>query len=172
MVSGVIVRESRIHGFGIFAAVNFSLGETVLAIDDSRIVDEEHPITAEEEHHCDYLEAGKTILMQPPERHINHSCDPNVFVRTRDGTRHVLALRGIRAGEEITYDYCVNGYGDVVWSCNCGTSRCRRTIHSDFFHLPLELQREYLPLLDEWFRKERSQDVERLKAKLDPQDIA
>jgi hypothetical protein len=32
------------------------------------------------------------------------------------------------------------------------------------FHLPLALQWQYLPLLDEWFRKERSEDIEKLRA--------
>jgi hypothetical protein len=77
----------------------------------------------------------------------------------------VIALREIHAGEEITYDYCVNGYGDTVWTCRCGAARCRHSIHSDFFHLPLDLQKAYLPLLDEWFRKERSDDIERLLAR-------
>jgi hypothetical protein len=104
--------------------------------------------------------------MQVPERYINHSCDPNVFVRTYDGIRYVVALRDIRAGEEIAYDYSVNGYGEVVWHCSCGAARCRRLIHSDFFHLPLELQKKYLPLLDEWFRKERSHDIAKLKTVL------
>ncbi|MHC5034292.1 MAG: SET domain-containing protein-lysine N-methyltransferase, partial [Planctomycetota bacterium] len=86
----------------------------------------------------------------PPERYINHSCDPNSFVRAVLGTRYVFARRDIAAGEEITYDYCVDGEGDTVWTCNCGSDRCRHTIHSDFFHLPLDLQLEYLPLLSAW----------------------
>jgi hypothetical protein len=36
-------------------------------------------------------------------------------------------------------------------------------IHSDFFHLPTELQREYLPLLDDWFREERIAEVKVLE---------
>ena len=155
----VAVVESGIDGLGVFATSGFGPGETVLTIDDSRIADAAHPVLPEERRHCDYLEGGKTVLMQVPERYINHSCRPNVFVRTIDGIRHVLALRQIRAGEEITYDYCINGYGDVVWQCHCGSVDCRRSIHSDFFHLPLEIQREYLPLLDEWFRRERAADI-------------
>jgi SET domain-containing protein len=164
MVLAVVVRQSGIDGRGVFAARHYSSGDVVLTIDDSYVVDNEHPVPRGEERHCDYLECGKTVWMQVPERHINHSCDPNVFVRTIDGIRHVLALRDIRTGEEITYDYCVNGYGDVVWHCSCGADRCRGTIHSDFFHLPLDLQWQYLPLLDEWFRKERSEDIEKLRA--------
>ena len=159
----VVVRSSAIQGFGVFAARPFSKGAVVLVIDDSRVVDDLHPLSsADDARHCDYLEAGKIVLMQPPERHINHSCAPNTYVKTVDGRRLVMALRDIQAGEEITYDYCINSGGDTVWICHCGAATCRGEIHSDFFHLPLELQREYLPLLDDWFRRERSAEVERL----------
>lgn len=157
----VAIRSSRIQGLGVFAARLFPKGAVVQVIDDSRIVDDLHPLgSADDARHCDYLEAGKVVLMQPPERHINHSCDPNTYVKTVDSRRRVIALRDIPAGEEITYDYCINGGGDTVWSCHCGAARCRREIHSDFFHLPVELQREYLPLLDDWFRRERSAGLE------------
>ncbi len=166
MQPNVVVATSAIHGLGVFAAVDFSQGERLLPIDDSHVIDDEHPVPPGEEHHCDYLERGKTVWMQVPERYINHSCRPNVYVRTYGGVRYVVALRDIRAGEEIAYDYSVNGYGDVVWHCACGDPRCRRLIHAGFFQLPLELQREYLPLLDDWFRDEYSQEVAKLKAAL------
>ncbi len=164
-MADVAVYGSGINGKGVFASRNFSDGEIVLVIDDSYIIDPEHPIPPGEEHHCDYLESGRTVWMQIPECFINHSCDPNVFVRTSTtGLREVIARRPIAAEEEITYDYCVNGYGDVIWTCDCGAERCRREIHSDFFHLPLELQKEYLPLLDTWFQKERAFEVEQLRS--------
>jgi SET domain len=166
VAENVTVAESGIHELGVFATIDFAPGEVILSIDDSRAVDDAHPIAAEEHRYCDYLEAGRTILMQIPERYINHSCRPNVFVKTLAGVRHVFALRDIAAGEEIAYDYCVNGYGDTVWDCNCGAVGCRRSIHSDFFRLPLSLQEEYLPLLDEWFKQERAMDVAALEAVL------
>src|SRR5579863_3366030 len=133
MPQGVSVRPSSINGLGVFAARPFTSGEVVLSIDDSHIVDENHPLpSAAAERHCDYLEAGKTVLMQFPERHINHSCDPNIYVRTVEGVRLVLALKPIAAGEEIAYDYCINSSGDTTWTCNCGASLCRGAIHSDF----------------------------------------
>lgn len=159
----VAVRSSAIQGLGVFAARPFCKGAVVQVIDDSRVVDDLHPLgSGDDSRHCDYLEAGKVVLMQPPERHINHSCDPNTYVKTVDGRRLVIALRDIPAGEETTYDYCINSGGDTVWTCHCGAARCRGEIHSDFFHLPIELQREYLPLLDDWFRRERSDEVDRL----------
>lgn len=165
----VIVKESAINGLGAFALQNLAKGEMILAIDDARVVTPELPLMAskgELEYHCDYLAGGKVVLMQVPERHINHGCDPNTFVRTLLGVRYVFALRSIAPGEEITYDYCINGFGDVLWKCNCGSPRCRKTIHSDFFHLPDELQVEYLPLLDDWYIEEYKEGVRKLVEKL------
>jgi hypothetical protein len=164
VAAGVAVRESPIEGLGVFATRGFARGELVLTIDDSRIVDRAHPLVPPEDpRHCDYLARGWIVLMQYPERHINHSCDPNVYVRTVRGRRRVIVLREIAPGEEIVYDYCINGYGDTVWTCRCGAARCRRRIHSDFFHLPAALQREYLPLLDGWFATERHREIAELQ---------
>jgi hypothetical protein len=160
----VQVGPSAIHGTGVLATQPIAKGEAVLRIDDSRVVDDAHPLRPERgeyEHHCDWL-AGKTVLMQTPERHINHCCDPNTFVKTVNGGRYVFALRDIAAEEEVTYDYCINGWGDVVWECACGSPRCRHTIHSDFFHLPDALQVEYLPLLDDWYIAAYSAQAEAL----------
>ena len=162
---GVEVRSSGIEGLGVYATGPFPKGAVVQVIDDSRIVDDLHPLNpGEDTRHCDYLEGGKVVLMQPPERHINHSCDPNTYVKTSHGRRLVIALRDIQPGEDVTYDYCINSGGDTVWTCRCGAVRCRHQIHSDFFHLPVELQHEYLPLLDDWFRRERLEDVKRLES--------
>lgn len=152
--------SSGIDGLGLFALQPFKRSDVVLAIDDSRTVDIDTPLRSDEqERHCDYLEAGRVVVMQAPERYINHSCYPNTYVKTVNGKRLVIARREIAAGEEITYDYSVNGGGNTVWLCHCGAARCRRDVHSDFFHLPIEFQREYLPELDDWFLKERAEDV-------------
>jgi SET domain-containing protein len=161
----VAVRESPIHGLGVFASTDIAKGARVLAIDDSRLVVPELPLDeskGELEYHCDYLAGGNVVLMQFPERHINHSCDPNTFVRTILGVRYVFALRPMTVGEEITYDYCINGFGNTLWNCDCGSRRCRKTIHSDFFHLPYDLQVEYLPLLDDWYIEEYRENVQNL----------
>jgi len=120
------------------------------------------------ERHCDYLEGGKVVLMQPPEPYINYSCDPKTYVKTRESTRIVIARRETITGDEITYDYCINGDGNTVWLCHCGAARCGHMIHSDFFHLPIELQRECLPLIDDWFRKEQAIEVEEVESGVYP----
>ena len=162
----VIVAESQIHGLGVFATRDFTQNEIILAIDDTRVVDDEHPLRpefGEYGYHCDYLANNRTVLMRSPERHINSCCDPNTFVKTIDGIRHVVAGRPIRSGEEITYDYIIDCHGGIVWQCSCGSGRCRRTIVSSFFELPFELQLEYLPLLNPWFVDEHRSKVDALR---------
>ena len=110
-------------------------GEIVLSIDDSRVIAPTAPLDParkELARYCDYLADGKVVLMRSPERHINHACDPNTFVLTLGDRRRVIARRDIAAGDEVTYDYCINGFGDAVWPCRCGAQRCRHTIHADF----------------------------------------
>ena len=167
-MSDVIAAKSDIHGTGARTTRSFAAGETVLVIDDSRVVDENHPLDpalGEFDTHCDYLAGGLVVLMQDPERHINHSCDPNTYVKTIAGARHVVALRPIGAGDEITYDYLINCHGGDVWQCSCGSSRCRGTIVSSFFELPTDQQLAYLPLLDDWFLNEHRDRVAALRSK-------
>ena len=173
-MSDLNVAESKIHGIGVFAARDFKQGEIVSVIDDSRIVDEEHPLRpelGEMDYHCDYLADGKVVLMPSPERHINSHCDPNTFVKTIDGVRYNIARRAIKSGEEITTDYIINCHGGIVWQCNCRSPHCRKTIVSSFFNLPEEKQLEYLPLLDYWFIEEHQEKIEKLRQKTDKKQL-
>ncbi|HVF86331.1 MAG TPA: SET domain-containing protein-lysine N-methyltransferase [Pyrinomonadaceae bacterium] len=95
-MTAVIVAKSEIHGLGVFATCDFAEGETVLLMDDSRVVNSDHPLRpelGEFDYHCDYLEGGKVILQQYPERHINSSCDPNAFAGRSGGTSRVVAQK-------------------------------------------------------------------------------
>ena len=115
-MSRVYTAESSIHGTGVFSSAHLMPGEIILKIDDSRVVTDAEPLDRakdEFDYHCDYLASGKAVLMQFPERFINHRCEPNTFIRTIAGDRYVVALREIHLGDEITYDYCVNGDGET-----------------------------------------------------------
>jgi hypothetical protein len=161
----VIVGPSPVQRTGVFAARDFAANETVLLIDDSRVVDGRNPLRrelGEREHHCDYLADGKMMLMQSPERYINSSCDPNTYVKTTDGVRQVIVFRRIGTGGEVTYDYIVNCHCGVRWTCNCGSPRCRGEVAASFFDLPKADQRRLLPLLDAWFVNEHRERIEAL----------
>ncbi len=60
---------------------------------------------------------------------LNHSCDPNSGVYFVKGKVILKAIRDIKPGEEITWDYSTTMYKDD-WSmlCRCGTKKCRKII--------------------------------------------
>jgi hypothetical protein len=147
----VYVAPSRIHGEGTFAAESIKEGERIFETDDSNVVPKGisfEEVEREHRHRCDDIAGGKKVILGEPDGCINHSCNPNVIRTTVAGLRCEIAIRDIAPGEELTHDYCINGSGNTVWQCRCGSERCRRTIHSDFFHLPLDLQLEYFR--DSW----------------------
>ncbi len=163
MADSVIVKKSKIEGKGVFAAEGIKKDSYILDIDDSNIVTDPNKLTKKErEHYCDYFD-DKRVLWPVPERHINHSCDPNVYTKTVDGIRKVFAMRDIDKGEELTFDYSINSYGDGVWECRCGSAKCRKKVNIDFLKLPIPLQKKYLPYLDDWFRERSKKQIEELQ---------
>jgi len=149
----VDVRPSPIEGSGLFAARAFRAGERIRRVNIAREVTPDAPLRedlGERADHCDYPD-GKVVLVGFPDRHINHSCDPNAYAVYDVAATFFVARRAIAPGEEITCDYNVNITGGTAWPCRCGAARCRGTVAGDFFLLPTEIQREYLPLLAPWF---------------------
>ncbi|HLG11181.1 MAG TPA: SET domain-containing protein-lysine N-methyltransferase [Dehalococcoidia bacterium] len=160
----VYVKTSPIHGLGVFARRTFATGETIL-VRDERPVTAAEPLdesAGEYDQHCDWLEGGRQVYLGFPERHVNHSCDANSFHRRIAGTTHLVALRPIHPGDEITNHYCIDLSAGEAWSCACGSERCLGMIPGDFFDLPLSLQIELQPLLSEWFIAEHVDQLEAL----------
>ena len=152
----VVVKESLVQGLGVFAAHDYGSGERVRQVNIVREVTDDAPLQAdagERIEHCAYP-SGKIVLWGYPDRHVNHSCDPNAYgLEEGDGSEvvFIVARREIGAGEEITFDYNVNTSGGSTWPCSCGAARCLGTTVGDYFRLPLDRQIEYLPLLADWF---------------------
>jgi len=60
-------------------------------------------------------------------RYANHSCNPNADTFTRRGRQvFIRALRNIKPGEEIVYDYGIDYLKNVIGRSNCQCSRCRK----------------------------------------------
>lgn len=161
----VEVKQSRVGGLGLFAARDLEAGERIRRISIVREITSESPLRedlGERIEHCSYPD-GKVVLVGFPDRHVNHSCDPNAYkLYARDGV-YVVARRPIQSGEEITFDYTINTSGGGSWSCNCGSARCRGQCVGEFFSLPNEIQIEYLPLLAGWFIRRHEREINELR---------
>ena len=164
MTPDIEVRPSSIEGLGIFATRLFRSGERITRVHVVREITPETPIRedlGERVEHCAYPD-GKTVLIAFPERQVNHSCDPNAYEAFADDISYLVARNSIRAGEEITIDYNINIANGTAWPCHCGATRCRGRVVGDFFLLPLEWQREYRPLLADWFVRRNRDRVQAL----------
>ena len=111
------VRESDIHGLGVFAAEPIRKGQPIWAFEPEidRIIPEadlaRYPAHVADflETYCEYFpEAGVLVLSGDNDRFTNHSDRPNsVVVLPNRPEARVVAARHIRAGDEITCDYAV-----------------------------------------------------------------
>jgi hypothetical protein len=135
------VRNSIIHGRGVFAARKIRKGKTVLEYCGERttwaIASRRPDSDPDNPYHTFVFELtdGKVIdagRRGNAARWVNHSCDPNCETyEDEDGRVFIEARRKIKAGEEITYDYRLSWDGRVTrkvreaFACRCGTSRCR-----------------------------------------------
>jgi len=158
------VRASAVQGLGIFATRQFHAGERIARIKVVREITPEAPIRGdlgERSDHCSHPD-GKTVLVAFPERHVNHSCDPNAFEKFEREISYLVARRPIAKGDEVTIDYNINVTNGTAWPCGCGAKRCRGEVVGDFFRLPTEWQREYRPLLASWFVRRNRDRIEEL----------
>lgn len=111
------VKESPIHGLGLFADQPIRRGDPVWAFDGRldriiRVAD----LPSYPDHMIDYLEIyceffpelDVLVLSGDNDRYTNHDADPNTAVILPNlPEAGVIALRDIAPGEEITCDYAV-----------------------------------------------------------------
>lgn len=167
-MSNVVVHESKIAGLGVFTARAVRVGDIVCGFELGREVSDDAPLVpteGERPEHCCWID-GRVFLVGPPERHINHACDPSVFKRFDEDGIVIVARRDLDSGDELTLDYLINNPGGDSWDCACGAGRCRGRTGTSYFDLPAELRREYRPLLAPWFVERFAERLRRLDGDL------
>ena len=136
------IRRSGIQGRGAFATRRIRKGERIIEYTGERITNAEADKRYDDErmtrHHTYLFTLTQRTVVDGgaggnESRLINHSCDPNCEAIIEDGRIWIDALRTIREGEELTYDYKYERLGtddedDGKYPCRCGAVRCRGTI--------------------------------------------
>ncbi len=99
---------------------------------------------------------------------VNHSCDPNAGLV---GQVVLVALRDIRAGEEVCFDYATSDASPYdEFECHCSAKNCRRHVSADDWKLP-ELQARYAGHFSPYIQrrmdadKRRAEDAARKRAR-------
>lgn len=124
-MADVIVKKSKISGQGVFTVRNFKKGEIVLKWKTDNLLTKEQveKLSKEERQYIPCLKDNKYLLLQPPERYVNHSCNPNTNTKNYCD----VAIKDIKKSEEITGDYLSEGIptGLSKFRCNCGSQNCQ-----------------------------------------------
>lgn len=131
----LLVRPSCIHGLGVFCGQNISPRK--------RVIEYAGELISARESMRRLSAAGrpKRILVAALNRrwrvdairggsgaeYINHSCDPNLFVRKTAQRIFLLSRRFIRRAEELTVDYHLSRDGNRI-PCRCGSTKCRGSL--------------------------------------------
>ena len=143
MKKDIYVKKSK-FGKGIFANRNFKKGETICFLEGKRAGLEVIQALKKKKREIlvDPLQISddQYIDLNEPYLYINHSCGPNAGIK---GENQLFALKHIKKGEEIFFDYSTTM--DEGIDCQCGSKKCRGKI-GDFFTLPKSLQNKYIKL--------------------------
>ena len=140
------VKESAIHGRGLFARNDIAAGD-VVAVKGGHVIT--HAVLQELAPRLGpaEIQIGDDLFVCPvteEEREgsmifSNHSCEPNIGVR---GQIVFVAMREIRAGEELTHDWAMTDDDESTTQCRCRGATCRGTITGKDWQLP-HLQQRY-----------------------------
>jgi SET domain-containing protein len=137
------VRHSKVHGYGAFALRDIKKGERIDEYLGDRIshkeADERYEDHDQNDNHTFLFIVDKRTVIDAgiggnDARFINHQCDPNCESTIEKGRVWIEAVRPIRKGEELGYDYQIGREKDdpenvdEIYACRCGSKKCRGTM--------------------------------------------
>jgi SET domain-containing protein len=141
--SRIEVRRSGIHGRGVFARDRIRKGARIIEYTGRRIpwkdAQELPPLDPGNPYHTVFFSVDNGDVIDAAvggneARWINHSCEPNCETFEEDYRIFVHALRGLRPGEELFFDYKMipaerrSPKVEKEFACFCGAEKCRGTM--------------------------------------------
>jgi len=130
-----IIRSSRIHAAGVFATQPIRRMTRILEYDGPRLSKAAADVLYEDRNDTYLFGVGdgrQVIDGHSMAMFVNHSCDPNCETEEYGLRVWIQAMRDIKVGEELTYDYCLyDGDEDDPAICHCGAKECRGTMYAE-----------------------------------------
>jgi SET domain-containing protein len=138
----VETHTSGIHGRGVYAIAPIRKGTRVIEYLGERIshaeADRRYEQKEDDGHTFLFIASSRTVIDAGVNgndaRFINHSCNPNCETVIEGSRVFIDAIRNIRAGEELGYDYQLTWESTddpaelALYACRCGAKKCRGTM--------------------------------------------
>ena len=135
------LKKSEVHGNGIFSNKNIKKGTRIIEYIGEKISKTEGDKRSAEriDKYLDSKDSGSVYVFELDKdydidgsfeyniaRYINHSCNPNCEVEIIENRIWISAIKNIKKGEELNYDYGYvfdkDDYQDH--RCKCGSLKC------------------------------------------------
>jgi SET domain-containing protein len=150
------VKESPIHGKGLFAIAPIAMGE-VVCVKGGYIFDRQVLLSMPDWFQSAEIQIADDLFIGPltqAERDgsmifSNHSCDPNIGVR---GQVVFVVMRDVKAGEELTHDWAMTDDDSYELECKCGSAICRGVITGKDWK-KRELQEKYTGFMSSYLEE-------------------
>lgn len=143
----VSVQRTGDRGLGIFAIRDIRKGEVITEFTGPVVtIPDFDGYPTEVIDHLFNIGLDKYIMAREPAVRTNHSCDPNAGI-VKDV--FLVAMKDIRSGEEVTFDYSTIIADAWVLECQCGSPLCRKTI-GKYADLPDEVKQRYAGYTPDW----------------------
>jgi len=140
-----VVRNSGIHGRGVFAVRRIRKGTRIVEYTGERIsnkeADRRYDDTRMKRHHTFLFTLDSRTVIDGAidtgggdASYINHSCEPNCQAVITGKRIFIHALHSIEPGAELAYDYQYERTGkndaelEKFYVCKCGAPNCRGSI--------------------------------------------
>jgi SET domain-containing protein len=139
----VEARDSPIHGRGVYAIADIKKGTRIIEYLGERIshaeADRRYERKGDDDGHTFlFIASNRTVIDAGVEgndaRFINHRCDPNCETVIENSRVFIDAIRNIKTGEELGYDYQLTWESTnepeelALYGCCCGARKCRGTM--------------------------------------------
>jgi hypothetical protein len=134
----IVVRDSSIHGKGVFAVRSIPSGTRIIEYRGRRISEEaaDAKYGDDDSPHTFLFLLNNDMVIDANHggnaaRWINHSCSPNCEPVEEDDRVFIEAIRDIKPEEELAYDYqlvVAERHTSAIkrfYACYCGARKCR-----------------------------------------------
>lgn len=133
LAHGLTLKKSMIDGRGCFAAAFFPKGRKIAEYTGERISAREVARRVRRRKKLRICAVNRYWSLDGSRggngtHYVNHSCEPNSYMKVLYGHLLFMALRDIHPGEEITCDYISTDHPDTK-RCSCKAPSCRGTIN-------------------------------------------